>query len=574
MLFVGWVDCLDPTQITLEITTDVKCADLHETSIAIGGLSQLEAGAPSATTGRCDPSTGQVGSLVVVPSGMGQAAAVRVVAAFGGRKTADECVATGFKGGCIVARRVVSYVSHTRLRLPIRLEAACADVPCDATETCLGGRCVPATVDCDPVLGCVPSGDAAVVQVQRSFGGAGDDWVSALTHDANGNLYAGGMISGQVDLGRGVLSAFASGSPLQASFDASLASRWAYAPSVTVSSGARAVAVGGASAYVAGSGTGIDFGMGPTADGGFVAATALQDGKLQAGQALAHALAYSVAADDQGKTYVGGVCAFGTGTIGGKMCPAGTAFLAAFTGSSTSWVKLFGGTTSAGSVAALALAGTHLYAGGNFGEAVDFGGGPVPTGGSSDAFVASYRASDGAYEWARAFGGPQLQVVHSLAVDAASVWVAGDMSGSLTAGTTLTAAGLDDVFLLRLDPSGGVPLLARRFGGANEESGRSVAVDAKGNAWLCGWFQIGGDFGAGYVASKGNIDAFVVSVGPDGTVRMSRTFGGTGNSQCMAITTDGPAYYLGGVFDGSLDFGLPALKSAGKHDAFLVKLPQ
>jgi hypothetical protein len=344
---------------------------------------------------------------------------------------------------------------------------------------------------------------------------------------------------------------------------------------VTNSSAAYAVATSSTSAYVAGVAAAIDVGMGPIQNAAFFAATGAQDGKLQMAQAFANARAYAIAADEQGRVYVGGLCSLGTGMIGTTPCPPSTAFLAAFTGSTFNWVKLFGGKTSAGSVAALALAGTHLLVGGNVGEPVDFGGGLVTTGGSSDAFVASYRATDGAYEWARVFGDSQLQVIHSIAADASSVWVTGDMQGSLTAGTTLTSMGLDDVFLLRLDPNNGAPLLARRYGGVNEESARSVAIDPKGNVWLCGWFQSAGDFGAGSVSSKGNIDAFVTSVAPDGTVRAARTFGGVGSAQCMAITTDGAAYYLGGSFDGALDFGVgPTLKTAGKQDAFIVKLQQ
>lgn len=573
VLLAGLVDCREPTQITIELTTDVKCADLHEATIAVGGLEGLEGGAPSAITSRCDPSSGTIGSLVVTPTATDAPVAVRVVAAFGAKKKASECDASGYKGGCIVARRVVRFVPHTRLRLPIALEAACADVPCGVSETCVGGRCVPATVDCDPVLGCVPQadgGNAPPALVQRSFGGAGDDWIAALTRDPGGDVAIAGMISGAVDLGSGPVNAFSGGAPLVARFGPDLAPRWGYPLAATASSAAYGVAAGGANVY--GAGVSLSGNVGSA----FLLALDGAKGSFTRTDYWPNARGYAVVADGQAHEWVGASCGFGTATVGGQPCTSGTGFVAAVQDPFvTRWSRLFGGKTSAGAVTSLALSGTHLFVAGNVGEPVDFGGGLVPNVASSDAFVASYDAATGKYEWAKLFGGPGIQVIHSIATDGASIWVVGDMEGTLTAGgTVLTSAGYSDVFVLDLDASNGAPLLARRFGGANDENGRAIALDPSGNAWLCGQFQANGDFGAGPVASKGNIDMFVTSLAPNGAVRLARTFGRSGTSACYGIAATSSAYYLAGTFDGQLDFGGPTLATAGKQDAFLVRLPQ
>ena len=579
MLFIGWVDCLDPTQITLEISTDIPCSELHETSISSGTLAQLESRPAVATTAHCEPATGRVGSIVLVPGQSGDAA-TRVVAAFGARKTADECVAAGFKGGCIVARRSVRYVSHTRLRLPVRLEGVCADMPCKADETCVNGQCVPAMVDCDPIVGCVPSTDGgAVATIARSFGGAGDDWVSALARDADGNVYVGGMISGQVDFGRGAVTAFAMGSPFATSFDAMLAPRWTYVQAAKSSSAAYGIAVTAANAYLAGAADGIDNGAGTVvSNAAFYEDLKSQDGAPVNGQAFVNTRGYAVAADDQGNVWLGGLCFFGMGNILGATCPPGAFLLAAFDANKkVRWMKALAANTAGGTVTSLALRGNHLIAGGVITAPLDIGGGPLPYAGMSDAFVASFRADDGSHEWSRSFGDAGLQVVHGVASDASSVWAVGDMGGSLVAGgMTLTSAGYDDVFVLRLDPASGAPIFARRFGGPNEENGRAIAVDPKGNAWMCGWFQTSGDFGGGNVSSKGTQDVFVTSLGTDGMVRAARAYGGTGSSQCYAIAADARAIYLGGQLSGTLDFGggSTPLKSAGVLDGFVVKMAE
>lgn len=78
---------------------------------------------------------------MLVPSGDGGPVTVSVVQ--GVKKSPDDCVKDAFTGGCIVARRVVSFVEHSSLTLPITLDATCLDIGCSPTETCEAGECVP-----------------------------------------------------------------------------------------------------------------------------------------------------------------------------------------------------------------------------------------------------------------------------------------------------------------------------------------------------------------------------------------------------------------------------------------------
>jgi hypothetical protein len=69
------------------------------------------------------------------------------------------------------------------------------------------------------------------------------------------------------------------------------------------------------------------------------------------------------------------------------------------------------------------------------------------------------------------------------------------------------------------------------------------------------------DFGGGPLSSAGGSDVFLVELSPAGDQLFSRRFGDAGaNQRAEAIAVDGQGnLLLGGVFDGSLDFGAGAL---------------
>ncbi len=148
------IHCLAPTQVTLEISTDAVCADLDEVQITVGQLGEFQGLPPAATTNACDEE-GRIGSIVVVPQEKDSSFGVEIVVGVG--QPTEACIASGFVGGCIVARRSMSFVRHTPLELPIELELSCVDVPCGALETCRQGQCVSAVID-DPLDCAIPGG--------------------------------------------------------------------------------------------------------------------------------------------------------------------------------------------------------------------------------------------------------------------------------------------------------------------------------------------------------------------------------------------------------------------------------
>ncbi len=186
--------CREPTQITVELSTDVACAEARATTVTVGLPGGLERGDPAVVSSACESegSRGELGTVVLVPSGDDDApVGVKVTLAVS--DDAVEDCSKEYGRHCIVARRTLRYLPHTPLVLPIELSRVCQGVFCDEDSTCQNGVCVDATVDpndCAAPPGCVPggpggSGGAGGAGGAGGGGGdGGDDCVVPVTEDA------------------------------------------------------------------------------------------------------------------------------------------------------------------------------------------------------------------------------------------------------------------------------------------------------------------------------------------------------------------------------------------------------
>ncbi len=138
--------CLGPTEIVVELSTDVPCDVVTANGVAIAiGPPGNDTNETSASTHACTTSS-NLGSLVIVPSGAGPTVGIRVT--LGVNASIEECNAGNDFSGCIVARRSLDYDPHQPLMLPIALQSDCLTQPCDPTSTCYDGICVDAGVTC------------------------------------------------------------------------------------------------------------------------------------------------------------------------------------------------------------------------------------------------------------------------------------------------------------------------------------------------------------------------------------------------------------------------------------------
>lgn len=216
---------------------------------------------------------------------------------------------------------------------------------------------------------------------------------------------------------------------------------------------------------------------------------------------------------------------------------------------------------------------SNIFVTGYFTGSLDLGGGALAGVGSNDVYVARFDASTN-HVWSQRYGDADGQYASGIAVDQASnVYVCGYFSGSIDfGGGPLLSGGFDDAFLVKLDGAG-AHVWSKRFGNNTAQQATGVAVDPSGNVFVVGHFAGSIDLGGGVLVSAGNLDVFVAKFSPAGSQLWSKRFGSTQGQTPRAVATDEHGnVYIAGAFKTSIDFGGGVLTSAGSDDIFLAKL--
>ena len=351
--------------------------------------------------------------------------------------------------------------------------------------------------------------------------------VNAVAADASGNVVVTGQLEGRADLGGAVLTSSGDKDVFIAKYSSSGTYLWSQRLGATGSD--------------VGNGIGVD-----------TSGNVLVIGQFQ------------------------GTVDFG----GGALISAGGSdiFVAKYSSSGAHlWSKRFGGTgNESGNGIAVDGGGNVVVTGnfGNFGSAVDFGGGPFTSAGGPDIFVAKYSTS-GVHAWSRALGGTGQDTGLSVGVDGGgNVVVTGYFQGTVNfGGTQLSSAGGTDTFLMKYSASGGA-VWSKRFGGTSDDRGTAVAASGTGDVVVTGYFNATADFGGGPQVSTGGSDIFLAKYSSDGTHTWSKVFGtsyGFGDvARGIALDASGNIALTGSLL-GPVNFGGGALAESGSYDIFAVK---
>jgi len=197
----------------------------------------------------------------------------------------------------------------------------------------------------------------------------------------------------------------------------------------------------------------------------------------------------------------------------------------------------------------------------------------VNSGVNADGFVAKLSPT-GTAIWVRQVGGPSDDFGYGLGLlpDGSTVSAGYFQGAGVFGASTLTSAGGEDAYVMRLDPSGQVAW-ARRFGGSGSERIRWISVRPDGTSLVAGWFEGTVAFGATTLTSAGNKDIFVTELDADGQVEWAKRAGGTGEDLPRFIGTrpDG-GVLVAGNFTGSATFDGATLTSAGSDDVMVALL--
>jgi hypothetical protein len=161
------------------------------------------------------------------------------------------------------------------------------------------------------------------------------------------------------------------------------------------------------------------------------------------------------------------------------------------------WVSPF--MTSLGTLCtinSIALDGSgNVIVGGMYYGAVDFnpGAGTTILPGTQGGYITKLNSA-GALVWANALESNNATTVNGLAVDAAgNIYATGGFAGTTDfnpgSGTySLTSAGQDDVFVMKLDSAGNFDW-AYSFGSTGNDIGYGIAVDSAGTVYLDGYYE-------------------------------------------------------------------------------------
>ena len=283
--------------------------------------------------------------------------------------------------------------------------------------------------------------------------------------------------------------------------------------------------------------------------------------------------ANSVAATPDGGWIIGGSFAdkvtFGTT----ELVAAGRtdAFLLKLNSEGTvQWAKQFGGLYQDSISHVVVDVQGNLIVQGVFADEVNWGGQKMHAGGGSDSDVllAKYD-SNGNHLWSKNFGNQFNEVAGGVAVDpAGNIVMTGSYDRSISFGDAEHGcAGESDVFVARFAPDGTV-LWSKTFGGAREDIGFGIAVDAAGAVTVSGWFfgkmtitdKTSGDK---TITGKGNKEFFLLKLDSTGALKWITSAGDRDHDQgrVVALTKSG-TIFVAGVFRFAMPITQPALQSA------------
>jgi hypothetical protein len=486
--------------------------------------------------------------------------------------------------------------------LLLALSLACEGEPRDF----LGGG--------DPNL---PPGQNQSARLAFRIGDIGEDQIADLAVDASGAVYVTGTFTGSVDFDPGtglrVLTSLGGNDVFVARYSATNALVWAVQLGGSGEEASRALTLDASGdVVVAGWFEGT-----PDFDGGAGSATLISAGgrdgfvaKISNAGAFAWVRRFGGPdADELVEVATSGSVVYAAGFFEGAAdgLPDGTGPVAApGLGEDLVALSFAGDGAPLGAVAlggagderasGITAAGTSFVISGTFADDLDFDPGPglgaLQPVGIRDGFLAAFTAA-GALQWVRTVGGTGEVAVaeNGLSFGGGSLQLIGTFtetvdldSGPGTIGAQ--SQGLEDVFVLRVDPSGS---LADAFTIGSTGSEIPLRAVADGSALvLAGTFTTPLDVDPGTGSSLvtplgtgGATEAFVVRYSSTGQVTWARGFGsvtdaGTGVSPLGLGLGPAGQVIVGGRFFGTMDVDPSsasfALTSLGGADGFVVRL--
>jgi len=260
------------------------------------------------------------------------------------------------------------------------------------------------------------------------------------------------------------------------------------------------------------------------------------------------------------------------------------------------WSRQMGGTGDdrANSICIDHSGNGDVYTTGYFSGTADFdpgnGTSNLTAAGQRDIFISRLDAS-GNFVWAKAMSGTSLETGNEITFDVAgNLWLTGSFYSTVDFDPgpnvfNLTSAGIDDIFIAKLNTSGNL-LLAQRIGSQSWDDGLSITADSMGNVFTTGFFNGTADFDADStesynLTSIGDSDVFVTRMDLSGNLIWATSAGGTKGESGLSIAFSfaGDTYVSGYYRSSTVAFSNNTIANADiggslVSDAFVAKLGQ
>jgi gliding motility-associated-like protein len=258
------------------------------------------------------------------------------------------------------------------------------------------------------------------------------------------------------------------------------------------------------------------------------------------------------------------------------------------------WAKRIGGSASDRGEAITIDGSGNTYVTGYFNGTMDFDPGIATVNLTSrsggEAFICKFDLN-GNFIWARSITGTSGSATSAaIATDAVgNVFITGRFTGTSDFNTNagilnITSAGIDDMFILKLDTNGDF-IWAKTIGGAGSEISYSIAIDNLGNVYTTGTCTGPADFDPGpgvfNISPNSGYSTFFLKLDSNGDFVWAKITGaGTSNIDGgRSIALDASSnVYVTGQFTGTVDFnpgaGVSNLTSntPGFSDIYICKL--
>ena len=196
-------------------------------------------------------------------------------------------------------------------------------------------------------------------------------------------------------------------------------------------------------------------------------------------------------------------------------------------------------------------------------------------------------------QWTKSIGGKNADYGQSITSDAnGNVYIIGDFRGkadfdpgpdSFFLQSSCPCDESDplkpDVFFAKYTKTGAL-LWARKIGGSGNDNSKSIGVDANGNVYITGTFELTADFDPSSsiynVTSNGGLDIFLAKYNSNGKLVWANKIGGAsfdfGNS--LSVSSSG-SVTLAGSFNGNVDFDVTAgnkfINAGSSSDPFFAR---